>query len=365
MLNINSIKSKFFNKNNIFLSAMIILFAGNSVLADFKNIPQVERKSENQIEIKWENKNPVSVYLSNSPETGLNNAKLLLSKSMQNNLIIDSDKKQRIFIILKDNKDSEIIKSSERLINLEMGSNFRDIGGYKTNNGKFVKWGKIYRTGATSMLNESDLEIVKSLKIKELIDLRSIEERVLAPTKINHVNYNSYGYEMMGMLPKQSTGTIQNGVDLYRNFPKFFAPQVKIVFNNLLKEGNTIVYNCSAGQDRTGFVTAVILASLGVKKETIIEDYLLSTKYRKPVNEFPKIDTQLHKDNKVALLFAKYQAMPNFNVPTPLVNEEGKAFLMGALEEIDTKWGSVENYLVKEVGITAAEINKIKLMYLE
>lgn len=364
MLNTKSLK------NNIAISGIALSFIfgnfiANPVLADFKNIPQIERKSNSQIEIKWENKNPISVFMVSSPDGNLKDAKPISKNLKSNNLIIENDVKSRAFYILKDDKDNEIIKTSERLIKLEMGSNFRDIGGYKAFGGKIVKWGKIYRTGATAMLNESDLEIVQSLKVKELIDLRSIEERVLAPTKINQVKYNSYGYSMMSMMPKQSSGTVQNGVDLYRNFPKFFAPQVKIVFDTMLRNQNPIVYNCSAGQDRTGFVTAIILSSLGVSKETIIEDYHLSTKYRVPINEFPKINPELHKDNAAAMMFAKYQAMPNYNVPTPLKNAGGKAYLLGAFEEIEKQWGSVDNYLIKEIGLSPNDLKKLKTLYLE
>ncbi|MBN8649521.1 MAG: tyrosine-protein phosphatase [Caulobacterales bacterium] len=364
MLNTKLLKN-IIAKNGLAFCFISGSFFANPVFADFKKIPSIERKTNSQIEITWENKNPVSIYMVATPDGNLKEAKQISKNLKSNSLIVENDIKLRAFYFLKDENDNEIIKTSERLIKLEMGSNFRDIGGYKTINGKIVKWGKIYRTGATAMLNDSDLEIIKSLKVKELIDLRSIEERVLAPTKINQVKYNSYGYSIMSMMPKQSSGTLQNGVDLYRNFPKFFAPQVKIVFDTMLREQNPIVYNCSAGQDRTGFVTAVILASLGVSKETIFEDYHLSTKYRVPVNEFPKINPELHKDNAAAMMFAKYQAMPNYNVPTPLINAEGKSYLIGVFEEIEKQWGSVDNYLIKEIGMTPNDLKKLKTLYLE
>ncbi len=60
------------------------------------------------------------------------------------------------------------------------------------------------------------------------------------------------------------------------------APQMRLLFNTLKRGEGPIEYNCSAGQDRTGFATALILSALGVPRETIYKDYLLSVKYRQP-----------------------------------------------------------------------------------
>src|SRR5690606_17096622 len=85
---------------------------------------------------------------------------------------------------------------AERVVPLEQGSNFRDIGGYATLDGKRVRQGLIYRSGATPMLTDSDLERVRALGLRNMIDLRSSEERALAPTRIEGVPYTAVGYSI-------------------------------------------------------------------------------------------------------------------------------------------------------------------------
>src|SRR3546814_18531331 len=77
---------------------------------------------------------------------------------------------------------------------------------------------------------------------------------------------------------------------VYRDFPQQLVPQLRVLFDTLLAKEGPVVYNCSAGQDRTGFATAMIMSALGVPREVIYKDYLLSTGYRKPLYELPKID---------------------------------------------------------------------------
>src|SRR3546814_7695541 len=70
---------------------------------------------------------------------------------------------------------------------------------------------------------------------------------------------------------------------VYRDFPQQLVPQLRVLFDTLLAKEGPVVYNCSAGQDRTGFATAMIMSALGVPREVIYKDYLLSTGYRKPL----------------------------------------------------------------------------------
>src|SRR3546814_16616904 len=78
-----------------------------------------------------------------------------------------------------------MIRVAERALPLEHGSNFRDIGGYPAAGGKHVRWGMIFRSGGTPLLNDADEQRIGALKLGEMVDLRSSEERVLAPTRIS------------------------------------------------------------------------------------------------------------------------------------------------------------------------------------
>jgi protein-tyrosine phosphatase len=249
----------------------------------------------------------------------------------------------------------------ERLVALEQGSNFRDIGGYATKDGRHVRWGVIYRSGATPLLTANDIARIKALGLSNLVDLRSDEERSLAPTKLDGIPYTAVGYSMQQMM----SGGGFNIEGLYRKFPTFLAPQLKIIFRDLETPQSRIAYNCSAGQDRTGFVTAIILAALGVPRETIYSDYLLSTQYRHPEYELPTIDPQAAASNPIAAYFAKYQKDPHYLTPAPLYGADKKPYLAASFDEIDKRWGSVDNYLRDEVGLTAEDLAKLRRNDLE
>jgi protein-tyrosine phosphatase len=212
-------------------------------------------------------------------------------------------------------------------------------------------------------LTEADVAKVKELGLTDMIDLRSSEERVIAPTRITGIRYSAVNYSMMTMLGDRRALT--NGSALYHNFPAFFAPQLRIVFDDLLRKQGPIVYNCSAGQDRTGFATAMVLSALGVPRATIIADYHLSTAYRRPENELPPIDDVMAKTSPVATMFAALQKSPMAKVAQPLKEADGTPFLAGAFAEIDAKWGSVDAYLEKEVGVTKGDLALLRATYLE
>ena len=267
----------------------------------------------------------------------------------------------RPYFYLKDRKDGMTAEIAERALPLEQGSNFRDLGGYPAAGGKHVRWGKIFRSGGTPMLSDSDLARIKMLKLTDMVDLRSSEERVIAPTKIEDVRYGAVGYSMA----KMNLGPIDH-MDLggsYRNMPTVLAPQLRLLFKTLLADDTTVVYNCSAGQDRTGFATALVLSALGVQRDLILADYHLSTVYRRPQFEMAKLDPETVPPAMKNL--ASFMQNPAAAKPMPLYDAQHKAFLESAFAEVESKWGSVDAYLDKELGVGAAERVKLRAKYLE
>ncbi len=254
------------------------------------------------------------------------------------------------------------VAGHERLVALDHASNFRDIGGYPTRDGKHVRWSLIYRSAATPLLTPADVVRLKALGLANLVDLRSDEERVLAPTRLDGIPYSAIGYSMAAMM-NAAGGFDMKG--LYHSFPTFLGPQLRIIFRDLERKREPIAYNCSAGQDRTGFVTAMILSALGVPRDVIYQDYLLSTGYRHPEYELPPIDPALAATSPVAGMLAKAQQDPRYAKPNPLFGADKVPYLTYAFDEIDAKWGSPENYLKQEVGLTTQDIDQLRALYLE
>jgi protein-tyrosine phosphatase len=229
--------------------------------------------------------------------------------------------------------------------------------------GKQVRWGLIYRSGATPLLTDANLAKIKELGLTDMVDLRSSEERVIAPTRIAGIRYSAVNCSMLTMMGDRRALT--SGRSLYHNFPAFLAPQLRIVFDDLIRKRGPVAYNCSAGQDRTGFATAMVLSALGVPRATIIADYHLSTGYRRPENELPPIDDAMAKTSPVAGMFASLQKSPMAKVAQPLKEADGSPYLAGAFPEIDQRWGSVDAYLEKEVGVTKGDLALLRATYLE
>lgn len=142
------------------------------------------------------------------------------------------------------------------------------------------------------------------------------------------------------------------------------APHLKLIFNRMLDDGTPLAFNCSAGQDRTGFVAAMILTALGVPQAVILEDYHLTTKVRQPQFEMPRIDPVASANDPVAMMFASLQR-PERATPTPLMDAQGKSFLSVALEAAVARHGSIDAYLEREAGLTPARRTALRARYLE
>ena len=352
------------NKTVSLIALGVVSLAASAAMGRVSNA-DVERVGADSVRLTWTAPGAVDILAADRADASLASARMVSAADKDGTETVAVDPVKRTYFLLRDKTDGAVTRLSERALPLAQGSNFRDIGGYKTADGKHVRWGLIYRSGASAMLSRSDLDQVKALGLANLIDLRSDEERQLAPTKIDGVAYAAVGYSMGALLGGMGNGLPQNGAAMYRNFPALLAPQMRILFNALKRNEGAIEYNCSAGQDRTGFATALILSALGVPRETIYKDYLLSVKYRQPKNEMPHIDPAKYPDNVAAQLFSRYQDNPAFATPQPLQEADGTPFLKGAFDEIDAKWGSVDAYLEKEVGVTKVDLARLRSLYLE
>jgi protein-tyrosine phosphatase len=352
------------NLKQLIVTGFGILLLHTSAFAAIHSA-EVVRVAPDKLNIIWDDKNPVDIFETDSEGQMLKGAKALLRASSENIFMLENAGTNRRYFLLVDKHDNQRLEVAERLVPLAQGSNFRDIGGYASAGGKHVRWGLIYRSAGQPMLTPEDVEAVHKLNISQLVDLRSSEERVIAPSKISGIPYSAVGYSMMDLMKGLSPQQLRNGVDMYRNFPHMLAPQLKIIFAHLLNERKPIAYNCSAGQDRTGFVTAMILSALGVDNRTIVEDYHLSTRYRRPEYEMETISPALAASNPVAALFASYQKNPQWKVAQPLKTADGTPFLKGAFDEIHEKWGSVDAYLEKEIGLSPVQRAKLRALYLQ
>ncbi|WP_022681817.1 tyrosine-protein phosphatase [Sphingobium bisphenolivorans] len=337
------------------------LFA-STAMAGTIDSPVVTRSAPTELTVTWSDGDPVDIFLSHNPAARPEEAKLMSKGDRDGRESFAVGEGERAYILLRDTKTGRTRRVAERLLPLQQASNFRDIGGYPAAGGKHVRWGLIYRSGGQPMLTDTDLSQIGALKLSHLVDLRSSEERMLAPSRIEGVPYQAVGYSMKALLKGPMPG---NGEGVYRTMPLTLAPLLRLVFQDLLAKDGAVAYNCSAGQDRTGFVTAMILSALGVPRDVILSDYHLSTAYRRPEWELPKIDPAAHGNDPVALMFADFQRSPTASKPQPLKTADGTAFLSFAFDEIEKKWGSVDTYLAQQAGVSKIDLAALRTHYLE
>ena len=182
------------------------------------------------------------------------------------------------------------VLDSPRLLPLEGGLNLRDLGGYAAKDGRRIKSGMLFRSGAMSMLTEADERHLASLGIATVCDLRRRNEREADPTRWCEpagVHYWSRDYSsstgILGEVFRAEMITADEVrramIALYREILVDHAPSYHYMFERLLGGHIPLLFNCSAGKDRTGVAAALILTVLHVPYPTILEDYLDTNKY--------------------------------------------------------------------------------------
>ena len=265
---------------------------------------------------------------------------------------------------------ADLSTSYRRLLPLEGGSNFRDMGGYTTKDGKTIVRGKLFRSGVMTSLTEEDMSYLNQFKFKTIVDLRSDEELELYP---NHWAISSEIPMILGnysiremMAASDNKGDRPKMSELYPRILESIQPQLVRYFDAALANQVPMVVNCSAGQDRTGVTAALMLMLLGVPEETVIEDYLLSTDFRRPLTEQGDVDlAAAAKSNSFAAMMLHYHnASPNPNRPNPLVTAEGKPFLVFVFDYIRKNHGTIEAYAEQELGIDEKDIQVLRHQYL-
>lgn len=251
-----------------------------------------------------------------------------------------------------------------RHINLEGEPNFRDMGGYLTENGKIVKWGQVYRSGKLSKLTESDVKILDSLNIQTVVNFLAPEEieqagmdNLPASTTLILNPINAEGDWIGILLDARETGDFSKiGKELNPEFHRMLVNEAKDQYAILIREiidqeNRPLVFHCSHGIHRTGTAAALILWSLGVPWETVREDYLLSNVYRE-------------EEIERRISFFRKLASENQNIPpeeVDMTNIEAFYILQGfyidaVKETIENDYGSIENYMSNGLGLSDGEI---------
>lgn len=263
----------------------------------------------------------------------------------------------------------------QRCIQLEGGSNLRDIGGYAAADGHRIKWGHVYRSGSLWGLTKADWNWVDRQQIRAVCDLRSDEERELAPTvwsageaplQVDEV----YAAHLLfsGRRRNSDAGVGEMETRLYGLFAQLLAPSFRSFFQALIEGHVPAIVHCTAGQDRTGLAVSLLLTALGVDRDTIHADYLLSTELRVPKNEMDQsLLPALADSNAVARFYTDLveERGPDVFKPRRLIDATGTPLVEVALGVIVRNWGALDAYMEKELGVGPAEVKALRSRLLE
>lgn len=246
-------------------------------------------------------------------------------------------------------------------IKLEGAVNVRDLGGYKTESGKVIKPNMLVRSAKLNTLTANDEAILtKQHRVAVDVDLRTPAEMKEAPDKeMAGVKYVKD--PVVSDAEDKQNYKIADGRTGMIDYYKYFVDTAqgrqayKTLFHELLTvpSNEAVLWHCSAGKDRAGFGTALIMTALGVNKSTIYKDYLLSNKYRKATNDQALAELKKKGASKATIKKNYYG----------LIVE--KAYLDAAYKEAETHYGSMKGFLEKGLGLTQTDLTKLQNKYLE
>jgi len=241
---------------------------------------------------------------------------------------------------------------------LENASNLRDLGGYPTVDGKLVRRGRVFRAPALFALTPQDDVTIAELGIKTTCDLRGVDESNSLPVILPGANRIKlpieptvgaglkdilrHGMEEGHVSAGDMMGFLRQAYEAYavQSFERY-----RELFALLLEEANLpLMLHCSAGKDRTGFGSALILTALGVRHESVVHDYLATNRlWRREIAS----QLELPEDVRRALLSAHQE------------------LLEAAFAAASKEYGTIDNYLDVAIGLNTEARHHLKHLLLD
>jgi protein-tyrosine phosphatase len=242
----------------------------------------------------------------------------------------------------------------QRVWPLRGATNFRDLGGYPGQGGRPVRWRRLFRSDHLAGLTEADKSLLAGLGLAKAFDFRGEAERAAVTYELPGVTQHSLAIEPTVVQRLQdllSSGqaltperTAELMTELYRALVNDQAHRFAEFFEQLLQAEGPVVFHCTAGKDRTGFAAALILLALGVPRDLVLEDYLITNRvFQHP----PAAQGGLPAE----VLAVLWRVQPGF--------------LEAALHAVDTDHGGIERYLSQRLGLSPAARQQLAQRYLD
>lgn len=276
---------------------------------------------------------------------------------------------ERVFFFLKADS-GEQREVSIRHLPLEGTPNFRDLGGYETTDGRFVRWGMLYRSGVLTYLTPADYNYLNQIGIHAVCDFRTPSENAAAPetwipdAQVEHIslpigtdekNQDATASMRKLLATNPTPDQLRDWMTkIYANFAFSAAPEYAQLFAKLKDGSLPLLYHCTGGKDRTGVFSALVLLTLGVPEQTVLNDYALTNRYIREAGPDALKKMTAASGNSASFM-------------TKLTPEQQKVmmaadpeYLRSMLRAIDTKYGSFDNYRRTALHVSDADAETLR-----
>jgi protein-tyrosine phosphatase len=252
---------------------------------------------------------------------------------------------------------AQVTDSIKRVLPVKGAVNFRDVGGYKTADGKEIVWGKIYRSAAINKLTDADVALLDKKGIHTVVDFRGVAESAAAPDRLpRNTDYTLSPAGSDNLPDAAHMVTLLKQGDFLEKFygsegVKYFGDRYRPLFIKLLTvdPNEAVMYHCTGGRDRTGMATALLLYILNVPEETIEADYVASNVYLKASSQ------------TMAAQLAKMSGLTEEQVEKQMALRPELIRIF--FDAIKQQYGSVEIFLQQEMAVGPKEIALLKKRY--
>lgn len=259
---------------------------------------------------------------------------------------------------------SSVLDDPRRHLSLGGIRNARDLGGYRTRDGRSVRWGRVYRSGAIGGATEQDRMLLRQRGLRAVCDLRSGPERVAAPdswpqqagiTLWEQPEQEAVGdsRELLANSLVSAERTRAVMAEAYRQMPFIQTVAFGALFRSLIRGDLPLLFHCSAGKDRSGGAAALLLLTLGVERETVVADYLLSNRAWETLCR-DYVDDPRHR-----------AALEHVSRPWLPLLDADQHYLDALLDALFARYDTVEDYLDVELGIPRAAVVELRGRLLE
>ena len=240
----------------------------------------------------------------------------------------------------------------ERLIALDGAVNFRDLGGYATVDGRRTRWRVLFRADGLSELSQTDFSVMRDLGIRTVVDLRSGHEVEQSRFDVDAHPVDFHHFPFIDQLPDVEQWDRRPGLlgAQYKEMLDDAAPQIIGALEVLTApDSRPAVFHCTAGKDRTGLLSALVLSLLGVPEETVVADYALSGEAMERLR---------------AKLIVKYPDSKDTITDIDEVFSANPANMVELFAYLRERYGSVTEYAVT-VGVPDAVVARLREELLE